>query len=254
MIGKITAVRVQDLTRNIWYRWDYGAWNNSGGSGTNAPVGETPRCTNNGQFYIAVYVVNPSSVTGEVGAKIYVDDILKIAVGRTVAPGAGVSLEKNLTMPATGNAHILITGETTFPVAFDVGFDIAGISGGGPNPRILTIASAQGGSTTPSAGTYPYNNNDRVTITVTGLSVGYRLDHWVVNGANGGSTNPLVFNITSDTTVNPVFTTGTTPPPPPPPPFGDNTLLIVGGIGAVLIIVGVAAFALSKGKKQEKKS
>ena len=129
MIGKITAVQVQDLTRNIWYRWDDGAWDNSGGGGTNAPVGETPRCTNNGPFYISVYVVNPSSVTGEVGAKLYVDGVLKLVVGRTVAPGAGVSLEKTLTMPATGNAHILITGEPTFPVAFDVGFDIAGEGG-----------------------------------------------------------------------------------------------------------------------------
>ena len=36
---------------------------------------------------------------------------------------------------------------------------------------------------------------------------------------------------------------------PPPPPFGDNTLLIVGGIGAVLIIAGVAAYVLKR-KKQ----
>lgn len=63
--GLITAIRVQDVARDIWYSWDVttqnpqGSWNNAGGGGKNAPVGETPRVTpgaNN--LYVAFYATN----------------------------------------------------------------------------------------------------------------------------------------------------------------------------------------------------
>ena len=136
------------------------------------------------------------------------------------------------------------------------------ITAAGSTTYILTIVSASGGSTTPSAGTYTRNNNDSVSITAAPNSGNY-LNNWIVNGVAAGSANPLVFNITSDTTVSPVFTTS----PPQTCPSGyhwdetqnacvadttpPNTLLIVGGIGAALVIAGIAV-AASKRKKTKK--
>lgn len=97
---------------------------------------------------------------------------------------------------------------------------------------VLTVTSALGGVTDPATGTHTYNANAQVTITATPNTEHY-LGNWIKNGVNVGKVNPLVFNITSNTTVSPVFTT--TPPPP------DNKLLII-AVAAVAIGGIVVAF------------
>ena len=55
--GKINAIRVYDYQRDIWYSWDNGTWDNAGGGGNNAPVGQAPQ-VKPGYVYIAVNAVN----------------------------------------------------------------------------------------------------------------------------------------------------------------------------------------------------
>ncbi len=73
------------------------------------------------------------------------------------------------------------------------------------NPT-LTIKSSIGGTTTPLAGNYTsYAVNSTVTISET-PSPGFTWSHWLKNGSAFGSSNPLIFNITEDTIIEPVFT------------------------------------------------
>jgi hypothetical protein len=144
-LGKIAAIRVYDYTRNIWYSWDSGSsWNNGGGTGRNAPVGETPRCTNGGQFYIAIYVTN-TSATGLIAGAIYVDGELVINDGRTVNAGEGIQVVMPYrNMPAAGNVHIKIYGGPQSPND-EVEFDILGLGGGPiPGPEIPTAVIVAG--------------------------------------------------------------------------------------------------------------
>ena len=65
MTSTIIAIRVQDIVRNIVFSWDKngtypnGYWDNAGGGGNNAPVGESPNCTpGDNNLYIAFWAVN----------------------------------------------------------------------------------------------------------------------------------------------------------------------------------------------------
>ena len=108
--------------------------------------------------------------------------------------------------------------------------------------RTLTISSAIGGTTFPIAGAYQHNSNEQVTITAT-PDPSYAFSHWVVNGVNN-AVNPLVFNIISDTTVSPVFTTGTKPP---------NNNLLIAAVVAGAAAIGAGAYYATKKKKGQKK-
>jgi len=69
----------------------------------------------------------------------------------------------------------------------------------------LTISSGTGGATNPVAGTYTnYTSGATVAIYETNSS-GYDWSNWLVNGSSGGSSNPLTFTITGNTTAQPVF-------------------------------------------------
>jgi hypothetical protein len=71
-------------------------------------------------------------------------------------------------------------------------------------PPALTIYSATGGTTSPGESTTIYTYGSTVTITATESDSHY-FSHWMVNGTNAGSDNPLSFSITGDTKVNPQF-------------------------------------------------
>jgi hypothetical protein len=93
-----------------------------------------------------------------------------------------------------------------------------------PNPTLL-IAAITGGTTNPIAGLYTnYTTGDTVTVYETPSS-GYQWSRWFVNSSLAGSANPLTFNITGYTIVQPMFT-------PiiiiiPPPPSSSFTLIVL---------------------------
>ena len=54
--GKITAIRVQDIQRGIWFNWDNGAWSTP-----------TPSCAPGaGVLYIAFGAINNGAVSGNI--------------------------------------------------------------------------------------------------------------------------------------------------------------------------------------------
>lgn len=82
----------------------------------------------------------------------------------------------------------------------------------------LTIISATGGTTNPFAGTYTRNDGTVQSITAT-ASTGYAFAYWLVDGIEAGSTSTISVTMTSNHTVEPVFSVLT------------RTLTIVAGAG-----------------------
>jgi hypothetical protein len=82
-----------------------------------------------------------------------------------------------------------------------------------PATYTVTVLSSPNGTTMPAAGIYTYMVNNSAIFTATPIS-GYQFDYWLVNGISNLS-NPMTQVITSDLSVNPVFSL--IPPPPPPP-------------------------------------
>ena len=69
----------------------------------------------------------------------------------------------------------------------------------------LTIESPTGnGLTDPDAGSYIHFQEDNVLITAT-PDPDWVLDHWLLDGLNVGSDNPLTISMDSDHDVKPVF-------------------------------------------------
>ena len=103
----------------------------------------------------------------------------------------------------------------------------------------LIISPATGGVTSPVSGSYPYDVNAQVTITATPDAT-YYFWHWLKNGVQATTAKSFIFNITSDTTVTPVFKITA------PPPDYILPLIIAGAVG-----VGAIAY-LGTRKKQKK--
>lgn len=76
---------------------------------------------------------------------------------------------------------------------------------------ILTITAASGGSTSPSAGTYAFDENSTVKVTAT-PDINYAFDHWELDGTNVGSMNPYTVLMNSDHALKAAF--AYSPPPP----------------------------------------
>jgi len=81
-----------------------------------------------------------------------------------------------------------------------------GLDTGATNPPLtITIAGNVGGSTIPPSGTYSnWTFGSIVTICETSNS-GYGFAYWLANGTNIGASNPLIFVITGNTTIQPAF-------------------------------------------------
>jgi len=78
-----------------------------------------------------------------------------------------------------------------------------------PSTYSLTIESSTGGSTDPPAETY--TQNAETTLAVTAYpDNGYTLNHWLLDGANAGNSNPFTFHFNADHTLQPIFTQGST--------------------------------------------
>jgi PKD repeat protein len=93
-----------------------------------------------------------------------------------------------------------------------------------PTARTVVIASATGGTTTPAAGTYSYDDGSTLTVTAA-PSPSYSFTGWDVNGSNY-TINPLVITVNQDLTVQPIFQY--TPPT-------QRTLTILSGAGGTTV-------------------
>jgi hypothetical protein len=76
-----------------------------------------------------------------------------------------------------------------------------------PNVTIVVsgVSPLGSGTITPTAGQYQLTQNSTLQISAK-ASYGYVLDHWQLDGANVGSTNPYAFNVgTTNHTISPFF-------------------------------------------------
>ena len=111
----ITAIRIQDVARDVWYSWDKnssypnGYWDNNGGGGNNAPVGETPMITAGpGNLYIAFYAVSNYSYSVNLYLNVYDVNYNALATSYTlVGAHQGAGVEYTGDMPATSYTLIL---------------------------------------------------------------------------------------------------------------------------------------------------
>ncbi len=90
--GKITAIRVQDISRNIWYNWD-----DPGRTWSSTP--SVVPGTNN--LYVSFYVTNTGvGSSGSLSLSLKNQDGTSLATKTaSVAPGGSVGLEYTGTMP-----------------------------------------------------------------------------------------------------------------------------------------------------------
>jgi len=116
--SEITAIRIQDVARGVWYSWDKnttypnGYWDNSGGGGNNAPVGQTPMITPGaGNLYIAFYAVNQYTYSVNMSLYIYDGNYNTLAQNVNVytAPGKAASIQYTGNMPAGPYTIILLS-------------------------------------------------------------------------------------------------------------------------------------------------
>jgi len=116
--SEITAIRIQDVARGVWYSWDKnttypnGYWDNSGGGGNNAPVGQTPMITPGaGNSYIAFYAVNQYTYSVNMSLYIYDGNYNTLAQNVNVytAPGKAASIQYTGNMPAGPYTIILLS-------------------------------------------------------------------------------------------------------------------------------------------------
>jgi len=113
--SQITAIRVQDVARDVWYSWDRsggypnGYWDNAGGGGKNAPIGETPMITpGQNNLYIAFYAQNNYNMSVNMTLIIYDGNYNALAqvVNLLTAAGAGQSIQ--YTGPMIAGEYTLI--------------------------------------------------------------------------------------------------------------------------------------------------
>jgi hypothetical protein len=102
-----------------------------------------------------------------------------------------------------------------------------------PSTYLLTIESSTGGSTDPPAETY--TQNAETTLAVTAYpDNGYTLNHWLLDGVNVGSRNPLTVAFNSNHVLQPVFTQSGLPA------FSPLSVAGVAGVVIALIAVTIA--------------
>jgi hypothetical protein len=113
--SQIIAIRIQDVARDIWYSWDKnsnypnGYWDNSGGSGNNAPVGQTPMITPGpGNLYIAFYAVNKNNYAVNMSLYIYDGNWNIISQKLNIYTGAGASADIEYTGPMPTGSYTII--------------------------------------------------------------------------------------------------------------------------------------------------
>lgn len=146
----------------------------------------------------------------------YVDPTVTVenTTGGTTSPPAGAyayAYGSNVTINETANAGYGFSGwfvngsnaGLSNPLTFVLTDDTTVNATFSLNPNLIILGNT-GGNTNPLAGNYSFPTNSTVTI-YENYSAGYSFGHWLVNSSSDGSSNPLVFIITGDTDVQPVF-------------------------------------------------
>jgi rhodanese-related sulfurtransferase len=71
-------------------------------------------------------------------------------------------------------------------------------------PRLLTILSSEGGTTSPAPGTYSYNATSYIRVTANSYD-DYTFEHWECEGYNFSGANPIDIRTDADHTLKAVF-------------------------------------------------
>jgi peptidoglycan/xylan/chitin deacetylase (PgdA/CDA1 family) len=117
----------------------------------------------------------------------------KVELTATAAPGWSFSAWSG---DATGSAN---------PISLTMDSDKSLTATFTQNQYTLTIQPSSGlGNTSPAPGGYNYLSGTVVPISAT-ASTGYVFDHWVIDGSNAGSTNPVSVSMNSGHSVKAVF-------------------------------------------------
>jgi len=132
----IEAIRVQDISRGVWYSWDRpGPWDPS----------EPEVTVGSGKLYIAFYVINRGDIPGMLRLEV-VDDTGKVlaTTREAAAPGAGVGIEApDLDMPDR-SYNITLTATPTFGAALDkVEFTIKPLAAPPPPPSEVSLMASK---------------------------------------------------------------------------------------------------------------
>jgi uncharacterized repeat protein (TIGR02543 family) len=113
-----------------------------------------------------------------------------------------------------------------------------------PATYTLTISATDGGTTEPSPSSYTYPAGTTVTVKAIPNS-GYTFNHWELDGANVGPTNPITITMDSNHNLHAVFSAAPTPPPTPPP-TKPSILPILAAIGVGALIIGGLYYLVAK--------
>lgn len=85
-------------------------------------------------------------------------------------------------------------------------FTLLAIPSPPPVTVALTIQAPDGsGTTSPTTGSYSYGQGTSTQVTATPY-IGWVFDHWILDGNNAGSTNPITVTMSAAHTVGAVFT------------------------------------------------
>ena len=111
----------------------------------------------------------------------------------------------------------------------------------------LTITTTEGGTTSPALGDHVYSSGTNVPVTAT-PQYGYKFDHWVLDGSNASSNNPISVTMNKNHTLRAVFKEA--------PPVGGHATPIdkthflapeidlIPGIGLAFVLLAVMAVTI----------
>lgn len=101
-IGQVTAIRVQDVARQIWFNWDIAnGWTGGDGSGL-------IKCQIGGALYVASYAINNGG-DGNLSIQLRNAVNAQIIVTKTenVLAGGSIGIEWNGVMPASSDLSFI---------------------------------------------------------------------------------------------------------------------------------------------------
>jgi hypothetical protein len=204
--GVITAIRVHDISRNIWYSWNNGSWDSNG-----QPI----VVAGSSNLAISFYAVNTGTAAGNLNLQ------LEVPTGTTVK---NQSTWTNINSGALLGEWIGVMGAYSFQVTCRVSppnnavtFTVTP-SSVSPTAHTVTFAQSAGGyisavsdidGTIFVAGTYGIADGTGILISAFPYN-GYKFDHFAY-GTTTDIRNPLGWWVASSFTITAVFSP-TVPP------------------------------------------
>jgi hypothetical protein len=212
--------------------------------------------TNSVTLYSDCYVFSGNYV-GTEGAPIQYSLDISVTGSGTTNPAVGsYSYNAGTTVPVQANAgsgyefsHWMLNGNNVgnanpYQVIMNDDHDLTAVFTPIVPPTMynLLIETRGSGSTNPVPGIHPYEDGTGVSVDAQPTS-GYRLDYWLLNGTNVGSTDPLPVTVNQNLNLTAVFVeippptmygllietrgSGTTNPVPGTQEYQDGTLISV---------------------------